>query len=90
MTSNISRPSALKAVGSATAAPPADDLDDLFDYGAGIDDVFRDVDTNMNVPPKPESRPVKRGGETGMGLGIDEEIKVAKKRQPVAKLDETR
>ena len=70
------------------AAAPADDI---FDYNADLDDIFRDVDTNMNVPARsasnaPQSTP--RGG--GAGLGIDEEIKVAKARKPIPKLDEDR
>ena len=65
--------------------PTIDDLDDsLFDYDVG--DVFRDVETNMDVPTM--QKPV--GKEHGTGLGIDEEIKVTKKRAPVPKLDENR
>lgn len=70
-------------------APPIDDLDDsLFDYDVG--DVFRDVETNMDVPTmqKPVAKTVEK--EHGAGLGIDEEIKVTKKRAPVPKLDENR
>ena len=70
--------------------PVGDELDDLFNYDVGVDDVFREVDTNMNVPAKPKPRPLKDGNETGAGLGIDEEIKISKKRRPVAKLDEER
>lgn len=69
--------------------PPVDDMDDsLFDYDIG--DVFRDVDTNMDVPAvqKPAAR--VDGKKNGAGLGIDEEIKVTKKRAPVPKLDENR
>lgn len=69
--------------------PPIDDLDDsLFDYDVG--DVFRDVETNMDVPTmqKPVAKAVEK--EHGAGLGIDEEIKVTKKRAPVPKLDENR
>lgn len=70
----------------ARNVPPIDDLDDsLFDYDVG--DVFRDVETNMDVPAvqKPVARGI--GKENGTGLGIDEEIKVSKKRAPVPKLD---
>ena len=64
--------------------PPVDDLDDsLFDYDLG--DVFRDVDANMDVPAVGAERK-----EDGAGLGIDEEIKVTKKRAPIPKLDENR
>ncbi|KAF6235029.1 hypothetical protein HO173_006656 [Letharia columbiana] len=69
---------------AARNVPPVDDLDDsLFDYDVG--DVFRDVDTNMDVPA---ARADEK--ENGAGLGIDEEIKVTKKRAPVPKLDENR
>lgn len=67
--------------------PPADDLDDLFNYDARVDDVFRQVDTDMNVPSNEGSRPGNRGTETGAGLGIDEEIKISRKRRPAVKLD---
>lgn len=69
--------------------PPIDDLDDsLFDYDAG--DVFRDVDTNMDIPAvqKPAARADEK--ENGANLGIDKEIKVTKKRASVPKLDENR
>ncbi len=69
--------------------PPVDDLDDnLFDYDVG--DVFRDVDTNMDVLAVQKPAAGTDGKEKGAGLGIDEEIKVTKKRAPVPKLDENR
>ena len=68
----------------APNVPPIDDLDDsLFDYDVG--DVFRDVDTNMDVSAVRAERM-----EDGAGLGIDEEIKMTKKRAPIPKLDENR
>lgn len=73
----------------ARNVPPVDDLDDsLFDYDVG--DVFRDVDTNMDVSVvhKPAARADVK--ENGAGLGIDEEIKVTKKRAPIPKLDENK
>ena len=82
---------------AATASRPAvavpnDDMDDLFDYNANLDDdIFRDVDTNMNVSSRgtnAASQPARAGDD--LGLGIDEEIKVKKARQPIAKLDEDR
>lgn len=75
----------------ARDVPPVlvDDLDNLFNYEVN-DDLFRDVDTNMDVAPKqpPISRTDK--GPFDSGLGLDEEIKVTKKRAPIAKLDEGR
>ena len=76
-------------IGARNVAPaPADDLDDLFDYDVG--DVFRDVDTNMDIPASGKSIGRPEAKENGAGLGIDEEIKVTKKRAPVPKLDEDR
>lgn len=75
---------------NVVASPAGDDLDDLFNYDAGIKDVFRDVDTNMDVTTNTETRRGKEKSDTGVGLGIDEEIKVSRKRRPVAKLDEAR
>lgn len=72
-------------------AVPTDDVDDIFDYNANLDDIFRDVDTNMDIPARranSAARPAARAGS--VGLGIDEEIKVKKARQPIAKLDENR
>lgn len=68
---------------------PVDDLDDsLFDYDVG--DVFRDVDANMDVSAVQKSAARADEKENGAALGIDEEIKVNKKRAPVPKLDENR
>ncbi len=68
--------------------PAADDLDDLFNYDVG--DAFRDVDTNIDVSAPQEPASGARGKENVADLGIDEEIKVIKKRAPVPKLDENR
>lgn len=76
-------------VGARNVTPPqADDLDDLFDYD--VSDVFRDVDTNMDIPTSEKTVVRTEGKENGAGLGIDEEVKVTKKRAPVPKLDENR
>lgn len=76
-------------IGARNGPPvPADDLDDLFDYDIG--DVFRDVDTNMDAPARGKTTANADGKENGDALGIDEEIKVVKKRAPVPKLDENR
>ena len=72
------------------AAAPADELDEILNYDAD-DDVFRDVDTNMNVPARETSAAnVSAQKDNGAGLGIDEEIKVVKTRKPIPKLDEDR
>ena len=72
--------------------PPVsnDDLDDLFDYSVPAD-IFQDVDADMDAPKQASKTPLGDAGkERDGGLGIDEEIKVTKKRAPIAKLDEAR
>jgi len=59
-------------------------LNDLFDYDVGLDEIFQgNGASNANADTKP-------AGDPSLGLGLDEEVKVTKKRQPVAKLDEGR
>ncbi|KAF1986973.1 Swi3-domain-containing protein [Aulographum hederae CBS 113979] len=68
-----------------------DDFDALFDFDVDMDD---DAFQNPNGAKAGTSRqdPASRRHEDGSetGLGIDEEVKIAKARKPVAKLDETR
>ncbi|MCJ1431128.1 chromosome segregation in meiosis- protein [Xylographa pallens] len=73
---------------TTTASPPAasDDLDDLFNYDVDTDDVFRDYNPAMDAPVRNTSPARPKATD----LGIDEEIQVAKKRRPIAKLDENR
>ena len=68
------------------ATPTADIYDDLFDYDANIDDILPELDTNFDVPAKKS----QGAADAGASLGVDEDIKITKKRRPVAKLDETR
>ncbi|KAL8939691.1 MAG: hypothetical protein Q9211_002620 [Gyalolechia sp. 1 TL-2023] len=70
-------------------ARPADGLDDLFDYSVDMQDVFRDVDVRMDFSNDQQAASLKSKDDS-LRLGIDEEIKVVKKRQPVPKLDENR
>lgn len=57
-----------------------DDLDDLFDYDAGIDE------SAFRAPSPPRTTKAK-----GDALGIDEAVEVIKKiRAPKPKLDDTR
>ncbi|KAL9588910.1 MAG: hypothetical protein Q9203_002281 [Teloschistes exilis] len=79
-------PSAVPVTGSG---PTNDDLDDLFDYSVNIDEVFRDFENSNKADSEDWSAQQKTKGDS-LGLGIDEEIKVAPKRQPVAKLDKKR
>ncbi|CDM26709.1 hypothetical protein DTO013E5_7083 [Penicillium roqueforti] len=67
------------------SSPTADDLNDLFDYDIGLDEIIPD-----NNAPNTNSTKASGIGDSALGLGLDEEVKVAKKRQPVAKLDEGR
>lgn len=74
---------------------------DLFDYDAGLEDLLREPtdpntnnDGNLNTA-RPNQNPSGSAGGTGGGggggdLGLDEEVKVSRKRAPVAKLDENK
>lgn len=77
---------------SRVSPPPAqgDELDDLFNYDAGMDDVFKDLDGTKKGSSRQESTNSRTATSNAAALGIDEEIKVAKKRQPIAKLDDAR
>lgn len=67
------------------SSPTAGDLNDLFDYDIGLDEIIPD-----NNAPNTYNTKASGTGDSALGLGLDEEVKVAKKRQPVAKLDEGR
>lgn len=74
-----------------------DAIDDVFYDGfSDLDDNFNDNPTLMDQrddKPTLSPRAAKRkAGEDGdaFGLGLDEEVKIAKKRAPIAKLDEAR
>ncbi|KAL4902878.1 replication fork protection component Swi3-domain-containing protein [Aspergillus multicolor] len=73
---------------AAEAAQSTDYVDDLFDYDVGLDDILQEINVNTSRlnQPKPSAQP----DNSGVVLGLDEEVKVAKKRQPIAKLDEDR
>ncbi|KAJ5295172.1 hypothetical protein PENANT_c035G03075 [Penicillium antarcticum] len=62
---------------------PANDLNDLFDYDVGLDEI---VPANNHA----NNTKIATAGDSALGLGLDEEVKVTKQRQPVAKLDESR
>ena len=68
---------------------PGDALDHLLDHPVERD-VFRDVDTNMDVPVRRKTSTAAQVIDGAFGLGIDEEVKISKRRKPVAKLDENR
>ncbi|MCJ1355296.1 MAG: chromosome segregation in meiosis- protein [Icmadophila ericetorum] len=67
-----------------------DDLDDLYNYDIDADDAFRDFDADLTVPKSKEASKKLTTGTVDDVLGIKGEVKVAKKRAPVAKLDEDR
>ncbi|KAL9604377.1 MAG: hypothetical protein Q9219_000565 [cf. Caloplaca sp. 3 TL-2023] len=69
--------------------PQAAEADDLFDYNVDMQDVFRDVDIAMDVPEQ-QPAALSKAKDSSLGLGIDEEIKFTRKRQPIPKLDEDR
>ena len=75
-----------------TEGPSAggDEFDDLFDYEVGGDD--DPFSENYKVPDKaPAAKETITKGKSGTGLGIDEEVEVARKpRAPRVKLDEHR
>ena len=75
-------------VGTRNAPPVNDDLDDLFNYDVD-NDLFKEVDTNMDVA---REQPIASRSKdlAGSGLGLEKEIKVTKKRAPIPKLDESR
>ncbi|CEJ55239.1 hypothetical protein PMG11_01507 [Penicillium brasilianum] len=68
-------------------APSPGNVDDLFDYDAGLDEIFQDKPTTASNADA--SKPAA-GDPTSLGLGLDEEVKITKKRQPAPKLDEAR
>ena len=67
-------------------ASPANDVNDLFDYDVGLDAILQGDQAAVSNGDTAKAP----GNTTSLGLGLDEEVKVSKKRQPVAKLDEDR
>lgn len=62
----------------------SNNVDDLFNYDVGLEDI------QPNLPPTTNAPKPTTGDPTSLGLGLDEEVKVTKKRQPAPKLDEAR
>jgi replication fork protection complex subunit Csm3/Swi3 len=74
-----------------------DTVTNLLNYGISDDDddPFREIDTTLHEPNNgPQGTKRKAAGSGGQEnadtLGLDEEVKITKKRKPVAKLDEAR
>lgn len=85
MNKNLTTSANYLAYSALITIMPGDALDHLLDQ-----DVFRDVDTNMDIPVRRKASPTSRAQDSAFGLGIDEEIKISKRRRPIAKLDEDR
>ena len=83
----MSSPRALPTEGPSAGG--GDEFDDLFDFeGGGEDDPFSE---NYKGATKPAVKESASKGKSGAGLGIDEEVEVARKpRAPRVKLDEHR
>ena len=72
-------------------------VSDLLNYDASDDDdPFKDIDQTLRVrddkstlSPRTAKRKADHDKENDI-LGLDEEVKITKKRKPIAKLDETR
>ena len=71
--------------------------DELLDYGIPSDDDWsKDIDNSLQVrddktilSPRAQKRKAPGDKENDI-LGLDEEVKITKKRKPIAKLDEAR
>ncbi|KAJ0422530.1 replication fork protection component Swi3-domain-containing protein [Aspergillus carlsbadensis] len=70
------------------ASRPVDFVDDLFDYDVGLDGILQEISTNTSTASAPKQ--TAPPDNSGLVLGLDEEVRVAKKRPPVPKLDENR
>lgn len=71
------------AAGPSRDAPSEDELDAILN---GIDD--EELFDTSNIQPQIPTQDNRKTG--GADLGLDEEIKVVKKRKPAPKLDEER
>ncbi|OJD13404.1 hypothetical protein AJ78_06138 [Emergomyces pasteurianus Ep9510] len=65
-------------------------IDDIFNYDAGLDEILRETEVSQHKDTSDPSRRNTPADSNGANLGLDEEIKVAPKRRPVAKLDEAK
>lgn len=65
---------------------------DLFDYNAGLDELLAETtEKDANASSANAANPSgQNGGTDDATLGLDEEIKVTRKRAPIAKLDENK
>lgn len=76
------------AVAPNPRAGTPDDLDELFNFDAGIDEVANQGDSR--TANEDDLQSASRFAQRTEASNVDEEIVVTKRRQPIAKLDETR
>lgn len=78
----------------AEVEPQRDDLDALFEVDQGMDDIFdtvrRDQAAEKNGARALQNEVQYGRKRTDAANDVDEEIKITKKRAPIAKLDDTR
>ncbi|GAD94870.1 predicted protein [Paecilomyces variotii No. 5] len=60
---------------------------DLFDYDVGLDEILGEISDRNSAPNGASAN--QATSTQAPGLGLDEEVVVTKKRQPIAKLDES-
>lgn len=65
------------------------DIDDLFDYDAGLDDVLENLPSAQNKETS-QTENHNNDSDATKVLGLDADIKPTKQRVPIAKLDEAR
>lgn len=76
----------------ATASPPNNGIPDDDELDAILNGTLdgRDIFDTSNIEAQIQNSRPQKQSEGDAGLGIDEEIKIVKKRQPIPKLDEDR
>jgi replication fork protection complex subunit Csm3/Swi3 len=74
----------------ATTAPNDEDLDDLFNYDVGIEDILNEAEKANDASSSNNQNKPTATKDSGDVLGLDEEVVVTKKRKPTVKFDETR
>ena len=74
----------------ATTAPDNEDLDDLFNYDVGIEDILNEASKTNDASSSNNQNKAAPTKNTSDVLGLDEEVVVEKKRKPTVKFDEAR
>lgn len=65
-----------------------EDDGDLFNYEAGLDEALKDL---TNIPDHEQSVSNEASTDhSAAALGLEKEVKIQKKRAPIAKLDDAR